>query len=67
MFSTIKIQFQSNNFFFTENGKIMPELFQILKYSSFYAKEQFFMKIMLKVQNHARSGHTFPKKERISF
>ena len=35
-------------FSLTENGKIMPELFQILKYATFYAEEQFFMKIMLK-------------------
>ena len=37
-----------NKFFFTENGKIMLELFQILKYARFYANKQFFMKIMLK-------------------
>ena len=36
----------------------MPELWQILKYARFYAKEQFFMKIMLKAYNYARSGHT---------
>ena len=35
-------------FSLTENGKIMPELFQILKYATFYAEEHFFMKIMLK-------------------
>ena len=47
MFSTFKIQFQHEKCF-TENGKIMPELFQILKYATFYAKEPFLMKIMLK-------------------
>ena len=61
MFSTFKIQFQSKNFFFNENDTILPELFQILKYARFYAKEQFFMKIMLKAHNYARSGHTSPK------
>ena len=38
---------------FTENDKIMPEFFQILKYARFYAKEQFSMKIMLKAWNYA--------------
>ena len=55
MFSTSKTQSQRKNFF-TENCKIMPELFQILK---FYVKKlklklQFFMKVMLK----PRSGRT---------
>ena len=36
----------------------MPESIQILKYAGFYAKEKFFMKIMLKAQSYARSGHT---------
>ena len=48
MLCTIQIQFQRKKFLFTENGNIMPELFQILKYARSYAKEQFFMKIMLK-------------------
>ena len=52
-FSCVKNVFYYQNsisaqIFFSENGKIMPELFQILKYARFYAKEQFFMKIMLK-------------------
>ena len=34
--------------FFTENSKIMLELFQILNMLGFNAKEQFFMKIMVK-------------------
>ena len=42
-----KFNFNARNFF-TENGIIMPELFQILKYARFYVKEQLFMKIMLK-------------------
>ena len=44
--------------FFTENCKIMPELFQILNYAKIYVKEQFFMNILLKVSNYARSGRT---------
>ena len=62
MFSTSKTQSQRKNFF-TENCKIMPELFQILNYLmqilKFYVKKlklklQFFMKVMLK----PRSGRT---------
>ena len=58
MFSTSKTQSQRKNFF-TENCKIMPELFQILNYAKFYVKKlklklQFSMKVMLK----PRSGRT---------
>ena len=56
-----KFNFRARIFFFNENDKILPELFQLLKYARFYAKEQFFMKIMLKAHNYARSGHTSPK------
>lgn len=34
--------------FFTETSKIMPELFQTLNMLGFNAKEQFFLKIMVK-------------------
>ena len=46
MFSTIKIQFQCKKCFFTKNGNVMPELFHVLKYARFYAKEQFFLRII---------------------
>ena len=54
----LRKNFRARIFFFTENCKIMPELFQILNYAKIYVKEQFFMNILLKVSNYARSGRT---------